>query len=133
MRCKTRYKAANTTVCVSHGFNSFSVYNTHWHLQRGRLGSKPPKRQQISGVPVPGSGMDTPSPWRRGPDWEAGNNTAMEKCIVVKERKMERDTKQHIARKRHTALTIKILQENLVCFYMHIYIFLFFCIVGICT
>lgn len=35
---------------------------------------------------MPGNGMDTPSPWKQGPDWEAGYITAMEKCIVVTER-----------------------------------------------
>lgn len=55
-------------------------YTKHWHLQRGSLGSKPNK-QQISGVLMPG--MDTQSPWRQGPDWMAGNITAMERCIVV--------------------------------------------------
>lgn len=39
---------------------------------------------------MPGGGMDTPSPWRQGPDWEAGNITAMEKmlnnCKIVEER-----------------------------------------------
>ena len=77
---------------------------THWHLQRGTLGSEP-KKQQISGVPVPGSGMDTPSPWRQGPDWEAGNITAMEKCIVGEERQMKRDRKLQIARQRRCPYT----------------------------
>lgn len=35
---------------------------------------------------MPGSGMDTPSPWKQGPDWEAGTITAVEKCTVVKEK-----------------------------------------------
>lgn len=35
---------------------------------------------------MPGSGMDTPSPWRQGPDWEAINITATEKCTLVKAR-----------------------------------------------
>lgn len=36
---------------------------------------------------MPGSGMDTQSPWRQGPDWKVGIITAMERCIVVRERK----------------------------------------------
>ncbi len=41
---------------------------------------------------MPGSGMDTPSPWRQGPDWEAINITAMEKRILVKERDKKVET-----------------------------------------
>lgn len=41
---------------------------------------------------MPGSGMDKKSPWRQGPDWKAGNITAMERCIVVKEKsKIQRE------------------------------------------
>ncbi len=50
---------------------------------------------------MPGSGMDTPSPWKQGPDWEAGNITAVEKCKVVKKkREMKRERKQQIPEKR---------------------------------
>ncbi len=46
---------------------------------------------------MPGSGMDTPSPWRQGPDWEAINITATEKCTLVKARDKKRE-KQQISR-----------------------------------
>lgn len=41
---------------------------------------------------MPGSGTDTQSPWRQGPDWKAGNIRAMERCIVLKEK--EKDKKR---------------------------------------
>lgn len=83
----------------------FGHYTTHWHLQRGRLGRKPNK-QQISRVTVPGSGMDTPSPWRQGPDWEADNVAPMDTCMVLKEIERERESKRYLKRdcKRGTAL-----------------------------
>lgn len=76
----------------------------HWHLQRGKLGSKPNK-QQISGVLMPTSGMDTPSPWRQGPNCEASTITAMENAQNgERKRKMKRKQKQTLRKTKREAL-----------------------------
>lgn len=69
---------------------------------------------------MPGGGMDTPSPWRQGPDWEAGNITAMEKmlnnCKIVEEKnkEMEKTADTLTDSKRGTALGAKNeLQDKL--------------------
>lgn len=87
MMCKIPYKAGNTAVCQS-WIEHFFLHVTRWHLRGGRLAAKPNK-QQISGVLMPGSGMDTSSPWRQGLGCEAGYITSIKQCRVVKDKKKE--------------------------------------------
>lgn len=50
---------------------------------------------------MPGSGMDTSSPWRQGLGWEAGYITSIKQCRVVKEKKKKKKKKREEKRSRY--------------------------------